>query len=258
MQRNLLILRASPDWLNFDMAGTRDFLRPFALPENLIIEFAALWNSHFKIDYRTLRAQLKALALQTYSEVRQAALLRHEEWDGEVQQAGWVAFVDDDDWMSPELFEALPPPSADQDGARWGSLRVGRSFTANGYAEPVVQARALDLVVYTNNYAVTGRALRRFGRSAVFEHDAAQRAFDRSDFAVVASERYLSCAVKHPCCTMSIRHLMSLECFRADPRRELRDFMQSIDAVCLGDLDHWLRKPFARFREMMGDAIQPG
>jgi hypothetical protein len=36
MQKNLLILRASPDWLDFEMARTRDFLRSLALPENLI------------------------------------------------------------------------------------------------------------------------------------------------------------------------------------------------------------------------------
>jgi hypothetical protein len=196
--------------------------------------------------------------MQTYNEVRQAALIRHEEWNGEAEQGGWVAFVDDDDWMSPDLFESLPAPGANQDGARWGSMRVGRSFTANGYSEPVVQARPLDPIIYTNNYAVTARALRRFGRSAVFQHNGAQSTFDQSNFAVVSSERYLSCAVKHPCCTMSINYLLSLESFRLDPRREMRDFLQSIDAVRLDDLDSWLRKPFSRFREVMADAVRPG
>src|SRR6202166_3388463 len=108
MRKNLLILRASPDWNTFDIECSRGFLRSLRLPEDLVVEFAALWDKHFKVDYRGVRAQLKTLALQTYDEVRQASLLRHEEWDDTGQPDGRVAFVDDDDWMSPSLFESLP------------------------------------------------------------------------------------------------------------------------------------------------------
>jgi len=257
MQRNLLILRASPDWNTFDIELSRGFLRSLHLPEDLVIEFAALWDRHFKADYRSVRAQLKTLALQTYREVRQASLLRHDEWDGAGPPHGRVAYVDDDDWMSPSLFECLPPPTSTEDGARWGSLRVGRIFAPNGYAEPPIQRRPLDRVVYTNNYAVTARALRRLGRAALFEHDAAQKSFDQPGFTLVTSEKYLSCAVKHPCCTMSVNYLMSLDAFRADPRREMSKFMESIDAMPLDGIEEWLRKPFAQFRQVMTDALRP-
>src|SRR5580700_3455793 len=166
MQRNLLILRASPDWSTFDIERSRGFLRSLRLPEDLVIEFAALWDKHFKGDYRGVRAQLKTLALQTYDEVRQASLLRHEVWDGQGRPDGRVAFVDDDDWMSPSLFESLPATTSEEDGARWGSLRVGRIFTPNGCAEPPIQRRPLDRIVYTNNYAVTARALSHRGQAA--------------------------------------------------------------------------------------------
>jgi hypothetical protein len=254
---NLLILRASPDWLNFDIDQTRGFLRSFKLPENLIIDFAKLWDRHFRIDYCGLRAELKALALETYDAVRQAELLCHEEWNGKAREEGWVAFVDDDDWMSPGLFESLPEPGHDQDGIRWGSLRLGRLFAENGDGEPIVQRRPLDRVVYTNNYAVSGKALRRFGREALFEHDAAQKTFGQPNSTVVSSEQYLSCAVKHPCCTMSINYLMSRTSFRSDPRREMSDFLRSVDAMNLSTMDPWMREPFARFRALMAEAIQP-
>jgi hypothetical protein len=257
MQRNLLILRASPDWNTFDIERTRIFLKSLHLPEDLVIEFAALWEKHFKVDYRNVRAQLKTLALQTYREVRQASLLRHEEWDGDGQPDGRVAFVDDDDWMSQSLFESLPATTSGEDGVRWGSLRVGRIFAPNGYAGPPIQRRPLDRIVYTNNYAVTARALRQLGRAALFEHDAAQESFDRAGFTVVTSEKYLSCAVKHPCCTMSANYLMSLDDFRADPRREMSAFMESIYAVPLDGMEEWLRKPFAQFRQVMTDAVRP-
>jgi hypothetical protein len=257
MQSNLLILRASPDWNTFDLERSRGFLRSLRLPEDLVIAFAALWDKHFKVDYRSVRAHLKTLALQTYDDVRQASLLRHEEWDGNGRPGGRVAFVDDDDWMSPSLFESLPATTSGEDGVRWGSLRLGRIFATNGYAEPPIQRRALDSIVYTNNYAVTARALCRRGRAAFFDHDAAQESFDQPGFTLVTSEKYLSCAVKHPCCTMSANYLMSLDDFRSDPRREMSAFIESLCAVPVGDMEEWLRDPFAQFRQMMTDAVRP-
>jgi hypothetical protein len=257
MQKNLLILRASPDWNSFDIECSRGFLRSLHLPEDLVIEFAALWERHFKVDYRSVRAQLKTLALQTYGEVRQASLLRHEDWSGKGQPDGRVAFVDDDDWMSPSLFENLPATASGEDGVRWGSLRLGRIFAPNGYAEPPIQRRPFDRIVYTNNYAVTAPALARLGPAAFFAHDAAQKSFDRPDFRLVTSEKYLSCAVKHPCCTMSANYLMSLDGFRSDPRREMSAFMESVHAMTLEGMEEWLRKPFAQFRQVMIDAVRP-
>jgi hypothetical protein len=257
MPKNLLILRDSPDWASFDIERSRDFLRSVGLPETLVIEFATLWDRHFKGDYRSVRAQLKTLALQTYNNVRNASLRRHQEWDVKPEPDGWVAFVDDDDWMSPDLFERLPASISGADGARWGSLRLGRIFAPNGYAEPMIQRRPLDRIVYTNNYAVTARALRRLGSTAYLGHGDAQCAFDQPRFALVKSDEYLSCAVKHPCCTMSVNYLMSLEGFRSDPAREMSNFMESVDAMRPESLDEWLRRPFARFREVMADAVRP-
>ncbi len=260
--QNFLILRASPDWMNFDVESSRGFLRSVGLPEDLIIEFSALWNRRFKTDYCSVRAQLKALALETYSKVQHATFLRHEAWDENAwddtnDPPGWVAFVDDDDWMSPGLFGRLPETACGDEGVRWGSLRLGRVFTTHGYAEPIIQRRALNRVVYTNNYAVTSRALRRLGHAALFEHTAAQHAFDRPDFALNTCDEYLSCAVKHPCCTVSAAYLMSLEGFRLDPTQEMSIFLNALSAVCLGGIEEWLRKPFTRFREVMTDAVQP-
>ena len=258
MPKNLLILRDSPDWSSFDIERSRDFLRSVGLPETLIVDFAALWRRCFRVEYRAIRAQLKIIALQTYKSVRQASLVRHEDWDRAEPAEGWIAFVDDDDWMSPGLFDSLPVPASGDDGVRWGSIRLGRVFKADGYAGPIVQLRPIDRVVYTNNYAVTRRALDCFGRTAFFDHGAAQKAFDRSDFALTESGGYLSCAVKHPCCTMSINYLMSLESFRSDPRREMANFMEAIDAVHVNGMDEWLREPFRRFREVMADGVGPG
>jgi hypothetical protein len=257
MANNLLILRASPDWATFDIERSREFLKALRLPEDLIVEFAALWQRYFKSDYRDVRAALKAIAVETFNTVRQASLVLHQDWDGGVPADGRVAFIDDDDWMAPDLFGRLPPPAAGEDGVRWGSLRLGRVFGPDGYAVPIIQRRPLDRIVYTNNYAITSRALARLGRAALFEHDAAQRSFDQPDFAHTVSQHYLSCAVKHPCCTMSVNYLMSQPSFRADPRPEMMDFMAAVDAMRPEDMDEWLRKPFSQFRRVMADAVRP-
>ena len=254
---NLLVLRASPDWATFDLESSRAFLRRLRLPDYLVVDFAALWDRHFRVDYRSLRARLKALALQTFSDVRQASLLRHEDWDGCGPDGGWLAFVDDDDWMAPTLFESLPATASTGDGVRWGSLRLGRVFAPDGYAPLIIQQRPLDRIVYTNNYAVSARALSGLGRAAFFEHDAAQASFDRPDFKVTASSEYLSCAVKHPCCTMSINYLMKLADFRADPRRELATFMDALQAMPLDGAPEWMARPFTQFRDIMIDAVAP-
>jgi hypothetical protein len=257
MPKNLIVLRASPDWTRFDIEATRPFLRRFNLPETLIIEFDALWRRHFRTDYRTIRAELKALALQTYQDVRGALLLRNEDWSEIVPSDGWVAFVDDDDWMSPALFESIPAPAPNADGALWGSLRLGRVFASGGNAEPIMQWRPHERIVYTNNYAVSSHAVKRFSRPSLFEHGDAQTLFDRADFAFTTIRKYLSCAVKHPCSTMSIIYLMSLESFRSDPRSEMSRFAESLEAVNLDNIEGWTRPPFRRFREIMSDALLP-
>lgn len=257
MAKNLLILRASPDWATFDLGRSREFLRGLRLPEDLIVEFAALWQRHFKVDYRDVRAQLKAIALDTFNTVRQASLVRHQDWDGSAAADARIAFVDDDDWMAPDLFERLPAPVANEDGIRWGSLRLGRVFGPDGYAVAVIQRRPLDRIIYTNNYAVTPAALRRLSRAALFEHDAGQRSFDRSDFVFATAHHYLSCAVKHPCCTMSVNYLMSQPGFRDDPRPEMANFMVAVDAMRPEDMDAWLWKPFSQFRGVMAEALRP-
>jgi len=257
MQRNLLVLRASPDWATFDIERSREFLKALNMPEDLVVEFAALWDRNFKVDYRSVRAQLKDLALETFNAVRQASFLRHQDWDGNGSPDARVAFIDDDDWMAPALFESLPAPAPSEDGVRWGSVRLGRLFGTNSYGGPIIELRPLDRIVYTNNYAVTAQALRRLGRAALFEHDAAQGSFDRPDFALATSRQYLSCAVKHPCCTLSVRYFMSQESFRGDPRREMVDFMEGLNAVQLDTLEEWLRRPFTRFRQVMADAVRP-
>ena len=258
MQRNLLILRASPDWNTFDLERSRGFLKSLHLPEDLVIAFAALWGRHFKVDYRGVRAQLKTLALQTYGEVRQASLLRHEEWDGNgpARRPGCLRRR-----RRLDVSQSVRKPAGDDVGGGWRAL----GFAA---ARPRFRAerlcRAADPAASPRSHRLH-QQLRR-DRASACPPWTEQRCSNTTplknrsiepDFTLVTSEKYLSCAVKHPCCTMSANHLMSLDDFRSDPRREMSEFMESVDAVPLDGIEEWLRKPFAQFRQVMTDAVRP-
>jgi hypothetical protein len=53
---------------------------------------------------------------------------------------------------------------------------------------------------------------------------------------------------------MSVNYLMSQPSFRADPRKEMTDFMAAMDAMSFDDMDAWLLRPFGQFREVMAEA----
>ena len=251
-----VVLRASPDWLNLDMEQTRPFMKANGGPETLIIDFAALWDAHFAQDYRTVRHRLKELSFESYRAVQDAEFLA----GSSIQDYGIapprVAFVDDDDWLSPALVRALPAPSPQEDGVRWGSLRLGRIFGESGYSQGIVQRRPLDGVIYTNNYAVNRDAISKRGLDKLFEHHQAQHAFDDVGFNSHAVSSYLSCAVKHPCCTLSARFLMKRPEFRAEPRREIDSFMKSLFHFKPVE-EVWLDPILEKFRSIMEEATRP-
>ena len=251
---NLIVLRHSPDWLTFDLEESWPFLRSAGIDEDLVIDFAALWDRSFRISYREVRAGTKKICLDTISQVTNASSIAQEQWDGRVEAGGRVAFVDDDDWFADDLFLRLPPLQVHEEGVRWGSIRLGRLFREHQGETPILQLRPLDRLVYTNNYAVTQWALDRRGPDKLIEHNDAQQVFDSPGFKLIPSSEYLSCAVKHPCSTLSARFLMKDENFRKNPRRELDSLLAAIDAIKIEDAHAWLKGPFGQFLKLFSEA----
>jgi hypothetical protein len=248
VSRNYIVLRASPDWLNFKLEETRAFCRRFKLPDNLIIDFAESWQRTFGMSYGEIRQEIKAITLSTIAATRDCRLAGVGELESPADDDLFV-FTDDDDWTAPHLFEALRSAAPLEDGFVWGSIFLGRYLVdAPGIGEvrgvaagsPALQKRALQNFLYTNNYAVTGRAVRRLGTGQIFEHDGAQQAMAAGDFAPAMVRSYLSATNKHPWSTMAIMHNSRSPGFLDRLEAMLIAYARALDEVAVDADTRWV------------------
>jgi hypothetical protein len=248
---NYIRIRASPDWLVWDPEDSRAFCRNIGVPETLIVDYVSLWNSAFRVDYRRFRHELKRIASATLSRVKNAALATNLPAlnDGDL-----VAFTDDDDWLAPDLFEHL---RGSGEGFRWGSVRLGPVF-ANP-AEPaystIYHLRPVDRLVYSNNYAATGRAIKRLGVNALLEHWNAQRRSDAllwKRWRPASVPHHLSVANKNPCSTVAAKFFLAQDSFRRDPRAVIAGYAEELEGV--RPLP-WIEEPLAQYRQLVRSAL---
>src|SRR5258705_2543074 len=231
---NYIVVRHSPDWLSFDPEASREYCLTNLLPETLIIDFMALWDAAVAVDYRQFRFRIKEIAQRTLVSVEGGRIIGDEAFRalalaGEVPSDGLVVFIDDDDWLAPHLFARLRELAAAGTGVNgfiWGSVRLGRDFKgtfdadANLALRPTLMLRSIDRI-YTNNYAVSGAALGRLGIDALCEDYEAKKQFENGRFAPDTVAQYLSCAVKHPACSLVAAYLFGSEEFRRDLRADI-------------------------------------
>lgn len=255
---DIIVLRPSPDWPRFDLCESRAFLSGVGFDPDLVIDFAAVWDRTFTRDYRSVREAVKQLSLASYRAVAGATLVPLAAFvPGSCAPGDRILFADDDDWLSPGLFGALPAPGPETgpDGYRWGSLRIGLDFDPTAPGAPFCAARPLGEIVYTNNYALSGRGLVRAGVAGAGEHTAAQRTFGAADFQVEDCPLYLSCAVKHPCSTVAVRAQMAAG-FREAPERFLERFQRALEEAVVPPEGSWVRPRLEALRTLFAN-IRP-
>src|SRR5690349_6228572 len=134
MPNNYVVLRNSPNWLSYTDRQSRDFCARFALPENTILDFISIWDAAFDVDYRHFRHVTKETALANFAKVHGSIFLEHTDFRALALEPDDLAvFVDDDDWLAPDLFLRLRdvPEGQNHDGMKWGSVRVGPEFSAS-------------------------------------------------------------------------------------------------------------------------------
>ena len=254
--RNYIVVRESPDWLGYDLESSRQFCRRSGLPETAVIEMADAWDRALAVDYRHFRAELKRISTANLYEVSDAEVLAHWEFRS-VDLGGddYVIFVDDDDWLAPEVFVTLRQQSLG-DGALWSSVRVGSDFSPNRVEADtgMFSLRPTSNVVYTNNYAMTGRALRRVGLGAAFEHYNAQKASDDGRFRPACVPRYLSAANKHPASTVAAAHFWSPE-RRLNIRSVLSGIVAEMEEVAVPADLGWAVPPIEAVRGLLRATI---
>lgn len=245
MADNYIVLRRSPDWPTFDLNETRAFCNAAGVREDLVIGFAAAWDSVLGLDYRSYRQRQKEISLRTAYACLDAIVVDHARFDPEsCRDDDLIYFTDDDDWVSPSLFQTLRREALQADLVLWGSIFVGKLTAATPYetpASPVVSRRKFSRVVYTNNYAVTGSTLKRLGYDALLEHYQAQRTVDLEQVTTTLVERHLTAANKHPCCTVCIEYnTRSLQLPSGLPGY-LAGFVEDLTAARDAEHERWLR-----------------
>jgi hypothetical protein len=258
MPRNYIVLRDSPDWLSYSDQQSRDFCSRFALPQNTIIDFISMWDAALAVDYRHFRHVMKDTALANFRQVRGAIFLEHADFRAiAAQPDDLVVFVDDDDWLAPDLFIRLRDAADGHDGAKWGSIRVGPVFShlQQTPAHGIFYARPIDETLYTNNYMVSGRALARLGVDELFEHRDAQRKFDAGTYRPKTVPRYLSAANKHPCSTMAALFFLSFEPFRRNPRAEISRFADALMRSSAEANTPWIVEPVRTLHSLLEVAV---
>jgi hypothetical protein len=244
MAENYIVLRKSPDWLHFDLDESRAFCRNVGLPEDTIVRFAAHWRQNFALDYRQVRHEMKEIAVASISACRRSRFLRtidHLEHFSP-NDDDFIFFTDDDDWVAPNLFEIIRSYEP-HDGMLWGSIFLGKMYADTPREKrgtPALQKRQLDDIVRTNNYCVTGRALRRLGLPAVFEHYHAEEALLKGNFLPQKISSYLSCANKHPCCTVSIQYNADTLEFRERLRETIISYARELEEIRLDADTLWI------------------
>ena len=209
-KRVRIVIRQSPDWRNTPhnelIAMSRTFCRSVSaatgFPENFIADIVRVWDATFKRPFFDVRAVLKDIAQENLAHVARARRSTLER-SAHAREA-LIVPIDDDDWLRPDLFDALQPHMQDDaDGYVYG----------NALCDSGVTLRALDGGCYTNNYAVTGKFLAsapdRLNR--VYQHWDANGAFLQPSFRRVDVALYLSATNKHPASAMKLKDGLGIE-----------------------------------------------
>lgn len=157
MPNTYIVLRQSPDWGAISDSEFREQSRKFCIQEgrppeqvNLSVD---LWNRTFKRSFCQVRQEIKEIALANFASVKNTTLLNSIETINTTHlDEGVYIFIDDDDWLHPQIADLLSNIDSDRqtNGFVWGSVAFGR------HAEEIITRRNIDGFCYTNNYAVKG------------------------------------------------------------------------------------------------------
>lgn len=197
-----IILRQSPDWISMDMEAFREqsrtFCRSINRPENFIVDCVELWDRTFGVAFLETRQRLKEIALENLSRVEGAELI------GSVGKVRFrrrpraiYFFVDDDDWIDPDILSSLKDVEPGYSGIIWGSIVFGSG-------EEFIKFREITDFCFTNNYAVTSNYFRNpLNRAeSVYQHFRANGKLKRIRTAILP--KYLAATNKHPGSTTAL------------------------------------------------------
>ncbi|PYM96561.1 MAG: hypothetical protein DME04_01590 [Candidatus Rokuibacteriota bacterium] len=232
-----IILRQSPDWGRLDdtfLAQTDAFDRLIGRPPGFTRGNIELWNATFLVSFFETRSFLKELCLRNLRLVRGAEIYAGPLPAG--GQASVFLFVDDDDWFRPDVAGHLLPHADEVDGLTWWSIRYDGGVAVRSDA---------DGFCFTNNYAVTRRAIREVGFSLdrFFQHGHANAAFQSPGFCPAHLKLALSATIKHPASTVALEQSLAHGMTRDTLVASVESFVERAQRHRFDRDTDWMAKP---------------
>ncbi len=198
-----VVQRQTLDWSTMTVETFRsvseDFCRLWGKPADYVFRLMQLWNQTFALDYFQTRAALKNIALLNITE-SDAQFIPYQNYNNIPDSKGFYIFLDDDDWVSPDIATVLSAQSPETEQALlWRTVSVG-----SPQQEHPVFVWGLNGRCMTNNYAVSGVWLDHLQKiSQVAQHAAAEKTL--ANFAAVKQlDAALTVSNKSPCSSVSL------------------------------------------------------
>jgi hypothetical protein len=203
-------VRREIDWANVSMDWFREQSRVFCektgRDREQVNRSVDLWDSTFRVGFFETRRAIKQIAMENFQSVTGAEVVPLESLaTGDLRgRDGYLVFIDDDDWLHPDLHRHLL--EADDGGSHaivWRSSRFGGSGN-----HIVLNRAATDGFCFTNNYAIS---LSRFASTfpkliEVFDHSQASRTLDPGKKQLIGS--HLSVTNKNPTSTVYLTNAL--------------------------------------------------
>jgi hypothetical protein len=249
MNRNWIVVRNSPDWLNFNLESSRGMMKRINLPETLIIDYAAIWDRVLPVSFREFRHELKQMSFRNFHTVENAVILSIANIL-DFAELDRIVFTDDDDWFDPLLFRH----EANEAGLKWKSIRLGLGFSR---AETeVLTFRNDEQTIFTNNYLITGRSLHANGLDSLLEHYNASATFEAGKYKPLRSSVYLSCANKSLASVVAAMHLMTKDDFVGRPELTFEAYRQAIANVQVPFEYPWLKSILTEYQALVSTTFK--
>lgn len=228
-----LVERQTVDWLALDddafYAQSVAFCRLWGKPDDFIWRLKLLWDQTFVLSYCETRERLKRIAHRNWQAAYGLSAIPFQHYQNvPLLPEAWYLFVDDDDWVSPDLVALLcaQPVLSSCDAVLWRATNIGSPQQADA-----VFTWGLNGRVMTNNYAVSGRWLlesaERFEQ--VVQHHSAYHCLNamqlpQLDLAITASN-------KSPISSVSLERGLQGEFTQPKLRQLIRSYVEKMRAV---------------------------
>jgi len=202
----IIVQRQTLDWQHMDEAAYQTasipFCRLWERPDDYMVDIVRLWNNTFAISYFETRHRLKQLATEHNQCIGGTRFIAYEHYRNVPLGNGYAyVFIDDDDWLSPQLASALAATDLYQhDAGIWKGCTLGSPKSEHPLFFWGLNGRCM-----TNNYVVTSRWIQSAETlQQACKHSEAEKTVPALDTLLI--DEWLSITNKAPCSSVSLEN----------------------------------------------------